>query len=124
MLVIFDLSLIVKISNKLSVVVLLLVGMRRVACSSLQFKFIFDFPGVLQNVENVQVFVRVVPANHIQKVIKVEHIIRKRPYSWQNQITLHQILFYIKSKALLSPNCFVEASENHNRFVVNWHTHR
>ena len=104
--------------------VLLLVGVVGVVVSSFEGELRLDAPHVVIDVIDVQVFVRVVPADHIEVVVVIEHIVGETSDFRKHRVSLHQVLLHVEAEAFLCPDCLVEAAKDDDRLAVDWHTHR
>ena len=102
---------------------LLLICICSVVTSCFEQKFTLNFPRVLIHVVNVQVLVRIVPSNYKQAAIIAKDVVAERAHFRKLGVSFHQILFHVKSEALIGPNGFVKSSENKNSFVVYGHAH-
>jgi len=75
------------------------------------------------HVIHVQVFVGIVPPYHKQEAIIAKDVVAEGAHFWKLGVSLHEILFHIKSETLVRPHGLIEASKNQNSFVINRHTH-
>ena len=83
-----------------------------------------NLPSVLEHVVQVQVLVVVVPADYIQVMVVIEHVVAEAADLGQIAVALHQVRLDIELEAFLRPLLLVESTEDKNVLAVNWHAHR
>lgn len=79
-------------------------------------EFTFNTPRVFKHIIKVQILVVVVPADDVEIVVVVEHVVGERADLGQVRVTLHQIGLHVELEALLRSLCFVKATKNQNVF--------
>ena len=88
-----------------------------------QAESIVNSPLLFEHVVGVEVLVVVVPPNHIQSLVEVEHVVRERTDLRKVVVALHQVLLHVELEALLGAVGLVEAAEDEDALVAHGHAH-
>lgn len=78
---------------------------------------------IFKHIVQIQVFIVIIPADHIEVLVIVEHIVRETTYFGKIAVSLHEVRFNIKQEALLGTLCLVETTEDEDVLAFDGHAH-